>query len=162
MVVHSGILAWRIPWTQKLGGLQSTGSQRVGYHENSLRHTHTPHKHTHTPHTTKTHTQITQHTHRSHTPRTHTPHTHTDLTHTTHTPHTPIKLNIKQRKGFSINSNLVSSFYGLIFLYFCRVDFCKDFCRYHPFAAPLLPTPTPTGMDQGGLNWRGFLVTVTA
>ena len=26
---HSGILAWRIPWTEKPGGLQSTGSQRV-------------------------------------------------------------------------------------------------------------------------------------
>ena len=26
---HSGILAWRIPWTEEPGGLQSTGSQRV-------------------------------------------------------------------------------------------------------------------------------------
>ena len=26
---HSSILAWRIPWTEELGGLQSTGSQRV-------------------------------------------------------------------------------------------------------------------------------------
>ena len=25
MVTHSGILAWRIPWTEELGGLQSTG-----------------------------------------------------------------------------------------------------------------------------------------
>ena len=25
------ILAWRIPWTEKPGGLQSIGSQRVGY-----------------------------------------------------------------------------------------------------------------------------------
>ena len=24
---HSGILAWRIPWTEKPGGLQSLGSQ---------------------------------------------------------------------------------------------------------------------------------------
>ena len=24
---HSSILAWRIPWTEKPGGLQSTGSQ---------------------------------------------------------------------------------------------------------------------------------------
>ena len=31
MATHSSILAWRIPWTQELGGLQSTGSQRVGY-----------------------------------------------------------------------------------------------------------------------------------
>ena len=28
---HSCILAWRIPWTEKLGGLQSMGSQRVGH-----------------------------------------------------------------------------------------------------------------------------------
>ena len=27
--VHSSILAWRIPWTGKLGGLQSMGLQRV-------------------------------------------------------------------------------------------------------------------------------------
>ena len=26
---HSNILAWRIPWTEELGGLQSIGSQRV-------------------------------------------------------------------------------------------------------------------------------------
>ena len=31
MATHSSILAWRIPWTEKLGGLQSTGSQRVGH-----------------------------------------------------------------------------------------------------------------------------------
>ena len=29
MATHSSILAWRIPWTEELGGLQSTGSQRV-------------------------------------------------------------------------------------------------------------------------------------
>ena len=28
---HSSILAWRIPWAEKSGGLQSTGSQRVGH-----------------------------------------------------------------------------------------------------------------------------------
>ena len=28
---HSSILAWRIPWTEEPGGLQSTGSQRVGH-----------------------------------------------------------------------------------------------------------------------------------
>ena len=28
---HSSILAWRIPWPEKLGGLQSTGSQSTGY-----------------------------------------------------------------------------------------------------------------------------------
>ena len=26
---HSSILAWRIPWTEEPGGLQSVGSQRV-------------------------------------------------------------------------------------------------------------------------------------
>ena len=30
MVTHSSILAWRIPWTEKPGRLQSTGSQRAG------------------------------------------------------------------------------------------------------------------------------------
>ena len=29
MATHSTILAWRIPWTAKPGGLQSMGSQRV-------------------------------------------------------------------------------------------------------------------------------------
>ena len=29
MATHSNFLAWRIPWTEKPGGLQSTGSQRV-------------------------------------------------------------------------------------------------------------------------------------
>ena len=31
MAAHSSILAWRIPWTEEPGGLQSTGSQRVGH-----------------------------------------------------------------------------------------------------------------------------------
>ena len=31
MATHSSILAWRIPWTEEPGGLQSTGSQRVEY-----------------------------------------------------------------------------------------------------------------------------------
>ena len=31
MVTHSIILAWRIPWTEEPGGLQSIGSQRVGH-----------------------------------------------------------------------------------------------------------------------------------
>ena len=31
MATHSSILAWEIPWTEEPGGLQSTGSQRVGY-----------------------------------------------------------------------------------------------------------------------------------
>ena len=29
MATHSSILAWRIPWTEERGGLQSMGSQRV-------------------------------------------------------------------------------------------------------------------------------------
>ena len=31
MAPHSGILAWRIPWLEEPGGLQSTGLQRVGH-----------------------------------------------------------------------------------------------------------------------------------
>ena len=31
MATHSRILAWRIPWTEGPGGLQSMGSQRVGH-----------------------------------------------------------------------------------------------------------------------------------
>ena len=31
MATHSSILAWRIPWTEELGGLQSMESQRVGH-----------------------------------------------------------------------------------------------------------------------------------
>ena len=30
MATHSSILAWRIPWTEEPGGLESMGSQRVG------------------------------------------------------------------------------------------------------------------------------------
>ena len=29
MPTHSSILAWRIPWTEEPGGLQSTGLHRV-------------------------------------------------------------------------------------------------------------------------------------
>ena len=29
MAAHSRILAWRIPWTEEPGGLQSMGSQRI-------------------------------------------------------------------------------------------------------------------------------------
>ena len=29
MATHSSILAWRIPWAEEPGGLQSMGSQRV-------------------------------------------------------------------------------------------------------------------------------------
>ena len=31
MAIHSSILAWRIPWSEEPGGLQSMGSQRVGH-----------------------------------------------------------------------------------------------------------------------------------
>ena len=31
MATHSSILAWRIPWAEEPGGLQSMGSQRVGH-----------------------------------------------------------------------------------------------------------------------------------
>ena len=31
MGTHSSILAWRIPWTEEPGGLQSMGSQRAGH-----------------------------------------------------------------------------------------------------------------------------------
>ena len=31
MATHSIIFAWRIPWTEKSGRLQSMGSQRVGH-----------------------------------------------------------------------------------------------------------------------------------
>jgi len=30
MATHSSIFAWRTPWTEKSGGLQSIGLQRVG------------------------------------------------------------------------------------------------------------------------------------
>ena len=31
METHSSVLAWRIPWTEKPGGLPSLGSHRVGH-----------------------------------------------------------------------------------------------------------------------------------
>ena len=31
MATHSSILAWRSPWAEEPGGLQSMGSQRVGH-----------------------------------------------------------------------------------------------------------------------------------
>ena len=39
MATHSGILVWRIPWTEEPGRLQSMGSQRIGH--NWATHTHT-------------------------------------------------------------------------------------------------------------------------
>ena len=38
MATHSSILAWRIPWTEEPGGLQSMGSQGVG-HDRATKHT---------------------------------------------------------------------------------------------------------------------------
>ena len=40
MAIHSSILAWRIPWTEDPGGLQSMGPQKVG-HNWATEHTHT-------------------------------------------------------------------------------------------------------------------------
>jgi len=54
MAIHPSILAWRIPWMEKPGGLQSVGSQRVGHDWATNTHTHT-HMHTHTKHTYKVH-----------------------------------------------------------------------------------------------------------
>ena len=31
MTAHSSILAWKVPWTEERGRLQSLGSQRVGH-----------------------------------------------------------------------------------------------------------------------------------
>ena len=31
MATHSSVLAWRIPWTEEPGGLQSMALQRVGH-----------------------------------------------------------------------------------------------------------------------------------
>ena len=36
MVIHSSILAWRIPWTEEPGGLQSTESQKVRYNRSNF------------------------------------------------------------------------------------------------------------------------------
>ena len=51
MAIHSSIRDWRIPSTEKPGGLQFMGSQRVGHdwviHTHTHTHTHT-HRHTHT------------------------------------------------------------------------------------------------------------------
>ena len=41
MVTDSSILAWRIPWTEKPGGIQSMGSPRVRQDRSDLAHVHT-------------------------------------------------------------------------------------------------------------------------
>ena len=40
MAIHSSILAWRIPWTEEPGKLQSIGLQRVGHDRTIKTHTH--------------------------------------------------------------------------------------------------------------------------
>ena len=47
---HSSNFAWETPWTEELGGLQSTGLKRLSMHARARTHTHT-HIHTHTNHT---------------------------------------------------------------------------------------------------------------
>ena len=41
VATHSSILAWRIPWTEEPGGLESIRSQRVGHDKQLSTHTHT-------------------------------------------------------------------------------------------------------------------------
>ena len=36
MATHSSVLAWKIPWTEEPGGLQSMGSHRVGHDWSNL------------------------------------------------------------------------------------------------------------------------------
>ena len=42
MATHSRILAWRIPWTEESGRLQSMGSQRLGHDRSPLAGTQEP------------------------------------------------------------------------------------------------------------------------
>ena len=42
MIPYSSILAWEIPWTEEPGGLQSTGSLRVGQ-DSATEHAHAAH-----------------------------------------------------------------------------------------------------------------------
>ena len=48
MAMHSSILAWKIPWTEKPGGLQSRGSKESDTTE-GLNECACTHTHTHTP-----------------------------------------------------------------------------------------------------------------
>ena len=45
MATHSSILAWRIPWIEEPGGLQSMGSQRVRH--DWVTNAHTKYKYSH-------------------------------------------------------------------------------------------------------------------
>ena len=40
METHSSILAWRIPWSEETGGLQSTRLEKVGHDQTDLAHIH--------------------------------------------------------------------------------------------------------------------------
>ena len=40
MATPSSTLAWRIPWTEEPGGLQSIGSQRIRHVRGNFAHTH--------------------------------------------------------------------------------------------------------------------------
>ena len=42
MATHSNIPAWKIPWTEEPGGLQSIGLQRARHKCGATEHTHTP------------------------------------------------------------------------------------------------------------------------
>ena len=38
MATHSSVFAWRTPWTEEPGGLESIGPQRVGHNGSDLAH----------------------------------------------------------------------------------------------------------------------------
>ena len=42
MATHSNIFAWRMPWTEEPGGLQSMESQSVGHNRSNLGCTYNP------------------------------------------------------------------------------------------------------------------------
>ena len=48
MATHSGILAWKTPWTEEPGRLQSMGSQRIGHNRARVGARARAHTHTHT------------------------------------------------------------------------------------------------------------------
>ena len=61
MAAHSNILAWRMPWTEEPGGLQSMGLPRVGHNWRDLARVHT-HTQTHTRDLVCVHTHTHTHT----------------------------------------------------------------------------------------------------
>ena len=48
MTTHSSILAWKTPWTEEPGGLQSMGSQRIEHDRLSMHMSMQAYTHTHT------------------------------------------------------------------------------------------------------------------